>query len=548
MAVILTEYHHEKEQEAIIIKLLLTSFLAYPFFIGLRVSEEKYQLSKARALLVKFMALGFFVVYYFFGFGEGLENPAVIFRFVAMLLFGHLYISLSAFREYKDLKDFWSFNQKIFLFIIEGAVVSAIIFGGLALALLALQELFKVDVSTYLYMDLFLVIAGIFHPLYFLSKLPNPGSGLESTYERYPAFSNVVKYVLIPLVGLYFIILYAFSAKILFTWELPEGWVSKMVLGFSVAGIFTYLVNYRMAEHEDSSILSGFRKWYFPVLAPMVLLIMVAIWRRISDYGFTEPRYIVFVLGIWVGLLSLYFIISKKDDIRVIPFSLAILALISITGPWSAQNVSFNDQLDRLKTTLQNEGLLEGTTFKEANKVVEPEVTKEITSMLEYLTERDTAALRSEFDLTKVKEMDIRSIMDEMGLEPNYARGFNRDIEYRHFLLKSDLPVSTEDFQYFKSFQLYNFNKDLKRIINLDEEGKTAILHTSTGEEIDIPLERFCMKIFKNSDGDYDLSTLSLPFARNQVKGKIVFEELSLVKEGMEFKIQSARGTVLWSE
>ena len=154
------------------------------------------------------------------------------------------------------------------------------------------------------------------------------------------AFKNLTKFILIPITAIYFLILYAFSTKILVTWQLPEGWVGKLVLGFSVAGIFTYLLNFMLVKFDDSVVVKGFRRWFFYILLPMVLLLFVAIGRRIGDYGVTEARYVVAISGAWLLLISVYFILSKRDNIKFIPISLAVFSLLTVLGPLSAFKVS----------------------------------------------------------------------------------------------------------------------------------------------------------------------------------------------------------------
>lgn len=548
LGIILIENSQEDSLEEKLVRLLLTALMAWPFFIGLRLSFEKYNVGLIRRLVVILLALSFFVIYYFHGFQPAIDHVEVVFRLLALLLLGHLYVSFAAFRDRKELRGFWVFNQNIFLHFLEATVVAVIIGAGLSLALLALDELFNANIDSTLYGDLLIVVGGLFHPVYFLSKTPSLQNTTEEKYTSYPAFTNVVRYVLIPLVGLYFIILYAFSAKILFSWELPEGWVSKMVLGFSIAGIFTYLINYRMAEHENSSILSGFRKWYFPVLAPMVILILIAIGRRISDYGITEGRYVVLVLGIWLGLVSLYFIFSKKDDIRVIPVSLALFCFLSILGPWRAVNVSFKSQQDRLEEFLQKENLIKDGTLTVTNLPVEKESISEITGILDFLVERDSVRLRKAFHISDSVEMDIHSIMRSVNLQPERNGFRGRASALRYYTLDKDAPILTDGFDNLLHFQLYGAEENGKNVIYLSKGGSNLIFSVPDGPEISLDLAAFFKKISAKEEGNYNASILSLLFNQEGVSGKIIFENLNLEVDGNDIKARSAAVSVLWSK
>ncbi|MBK8672284.1 MAG: DUF4153 domain-containing protein [Bacteroidetes bacterium] len=65
---------------------------------------------------------------------------------------------------------------------------------------------------------------------------------------------------------------------------------------------------------------------------PLIALLFVSIMKRINDYGITEWRYIGFVLGCWLLILSIYFIFSKSKNIFYIPFSLFIICILGTTG------------------------------------------------------------------------------------------------------------------------------------------------------------------------------------------------------------------------
>ena len=52
----------------------------------------------------------------------------------------------------------------------------------------------------------------------------------------------MIQFILIPLVGLYLLILYVYGLQILFTWELPKGGLTYLILSFSIAGMLAVLL------------------------------------------------------------------------------------------------------------------------------------------------------------------------------------------------------------------------------------------------------------------------------------------------------------------
>ncbi|MBL7797558.1 MAG: DUF4153 domain-containing protein, partial [Saprospiraceae bacterium] len=264
-----------------------------------------------------------------------------------------------------------------------------ILHSGLSLALLAVNELFNLDISGKMYVHLFAVLTGVFQTTFFLYHFPARFQFEEKERSYNVVFKNLCQYILIPIVGLYFLILYAYSIKILVTWDLPQGWVSSLVLGFSVAGIFTYLINYLLPEYSDSKIVQAYRKWFWWVLLPMVGLLFVAIGRRISDYGITPERYFVAHAGVWLLVMCGYFLWSKTDNIKFIPISLGLFVLVAVIGPISAFEVSERNQTTILHSLLEKNGRFEGGVLKAAGSAAPKEDAERIHSCLLLLSKHD---------------------------------------------------------------------------------------------------------------------------------------------------------------
>ncbi|MBC7778246.1 MAG: DUF4153 domain-containing protein, partial [Phycisphaerae bacterium] len=201
-------------------------------------------------------------------------------------------------------------------------------------------------------------------------------------------FRNLCKYILIPIVLLYFVILYAYGAKIGLQWSLPKGWVSSLVIGFSVAGIFTYLLNFYLAEEDNSLIVRGFKRWFWWVLLPLTVLLFIAIGKRIGDYGVTEERFLVAQLGVWLAAACLYFLFSKNDNIKFIPISLALFALVWAFGPLNAFAVSERSQKGILAEILTRNGRFENGKMKPGSIPVTETERYQVSSTILYLERR----------------------------------------------------------------------------------------------------------------------------------------------------------------
>jgi hypothetical protein len=128
-------------------------------------------------------------------------------------------------------------------------------------------------------------------------------------------------------------------------------------------------------------------RWFYFVMVPLTIMLFPAVWRRISEYGVTEGRYIAVATGLWLAGIVLYFIFSKGKSIKAIPGSLGIVSLLICFGPWGAFNISESIQVDRLKDLLTKSSILVDGTIRPAEKAVPFEETRQISSIIGYLHE-----------------------------------------------------------------------------------------------------------------------------------------------------------------
>lgn len=377
------------------IRLWMLAHLGLPLFFAIRILAESQRWPAAAYWGATGLGLAALVGYYFLldpkaeTQFENLQLP----RFFGWLLCAHLFAAVAAYMRRAEVRHFWEFNRRLFANFVAGALYGFVIYGGLAIALLAVDQLFNLKLDENIYARLYFVIFGFFLTFYFLWHTPREFDSEPEQGATGKVLLNLCKYILIPIIGLYFLILYAYSAKILVEWSLPKGWVSSLVLGFSLAGIFTWLLNYRLPESDSSPHIRFFHRWFWPIAAPMTALLFVAISRRIYDYGVTEPRYLVAHTGFWLSLMFLYFLFSRKKDIRIIPISLIIFTLIFLFGPLNAFKISQDSQKDRLEALLIQNGLFADGKARPAKEQLLTDDAYSIESALYFLNNRGALPL-----------------------------------------------------------------------------------------------------------------------------------------------------------
>ena len=93
-----------------------------------------------------------------------------------------------------------------------------------------MEQLFGASIDAKCYLCTGVVCCVTLPLLMFLGLLPQG----EEKHDRLPrsnAFLNgIIRYLFLPLAGGYLLVLYVYAARILIRWELPNGWVSWLVV------------------------------------------------------------------------------------------------------------------------------------------------------------------------------------------------------------------------------------------------------------------------------------------------------------------------------
>jgi hypothetical protein len=149
------------------------------------------------------------------------------------------------------------------------------------------------------------------------------------------------------------------------------------------------LLIFPLRNEEENTWIRSYSRFFYFALLPLIILLFCAIYKRVAPYGITEQRYFLLALAFWLLFITLYFLASRKKDIRLVPLSLCLLAFLSCWGPWGAFSVSLRSQEHRLRGLLEKYGLMANgkiVTGKTGVKVAMKD-RKAISSMTDYLVE-----------------------------------------------------------------------------------------------------------------------------------------------------------------
>ena len=157
---------------------------------------------------------------------------------------------------------FWQYNRTLFLRFLTALLYSAVIYLGLALALLALDKLIGLDIPDHCYMWLLFVVVFVFNTWVFLGGIPRDIAALESVSDYPRSLKVFAQYILIPLVVVYLTILIIYLFKIIITTVWPSGWIGWMVSSVAVVGIVALLLVWPVAGHRENRWVATYTRWF----------------------------------------------------------------------------------------------------------------------------------------------------------------------------------------------------------------------------------------------------------------------------------------------
>jgi hypothetical protein len=233
-----------------------------------------------------------------------------------------LYVSISILLCLACIKDclkndhlFWHFHISLFSRINITALYTSVILGGTSAALGAIDALFKTKLLEHQEIRITILTLWIFMPLFLLTGVPrlkNP----ENLLKYKPQWiKNLSIYVLIPFTTIYLAILYAYMGKIAFQWKLPEGMVSYLVLSFAAFGITSLIIVFPFQKDENSRWTYWYGRFFYFLQFPLLILLGIAIYQRVMDYGITFKRYYVLVLAVWLLFITIFMVMRKNRNL-----------------------------------------------------------------------------------------------------------------------------------------------------------------------------------------------------------------------------------------
>ena len=365
-----------------VLKSIFLMILCIPLTAALELVREKYFSGKnkwiIRALnaVIAIVFIVFYRFYYlyevgkeaFFGNSEKLLATGIIF---------FLFFLLAPIIGKKDEEE--KYFQSVIVDKAVTVLFSVVLFLGLTVVFLTVDRLSLIKLEGKIYVETWLFVVFVFAMIFFASKLKKVDENLEE-YEIHKVFKFLIYFIVIPLITIYTGILYIYFGKMLVTRSWPQGLVSHLILWYTIFSLFIMIMVTPMTKKDP--VAKVFKK-YFPLASiPLLALSIVSISKRISQYGVTELRYFIVLLGIWL----IFCMVSSifKARLSVILISLIAVVYISVFSPINNRRITIMSQNKRLERILIKYGLLkDGKLVK--NSGLNENQKYEITDVLNYI-------------------------------------------------------------------------------------------------------------------------------------------------------------------
>ncbi|MDX1618850.1 MAG: DUF4153 domain-containing protein [Balneolaceae bacterium] len=568
-AIYLTELDYNEESN-LAVKLLMISALGISLFTVVELTSEKKAFRNRMRWAAKLAGALLLLIYFFWlptDIYDTSQKPII--RYILFFLGVHLLVAWLPFSGSGEANGFWQYNKSLFLRFLTAVLYSGVLFIGLSIALLSIDQLFGVEIREEVYLKLWIVLAFMFNTWFFLSGIPENIDSLDKR-EDYPKGLKIfTQYVLMPLVTIYLIILYGYTLKILIEWEWPEGWVANLVLGFSIVGIFALLLLYPIRNRVEYGWIKSVSRNYYIALIPMVILLLLAIWVRISEYSFTENRYFVLIAGLWLGAMALFYIFGDAKNIKIIPASLSALVFLSSFGPWGAFYVSETSQLNRVEDLLAKHQILSEGELRPVSGEVSFEDAREISAIFRYLLEvHGTGSVRHWFDTDseawkritdESAALRAQRMVEELGLE-YIDRWENDRSATRSFTATEREPISAEGYDWLVADLNLNASRNSDTLlvgevtvtVRLEPDSATIGLfreRDSSEPVLSVDLEPMIIRLNAEygRSNSYNIppQEMILTAVNGESRIKLVFRYVQAQRSSGEWRIQNMRTNLL---
>ena len=430
-----------------------------------------YELIKKNKMIVWIISFIFVSGYYWFA----INDLSMITTVRAFVIMGVLFCTYLIIPWFSNNIKVEKFAVKMMIESIISYFYASVLFGGLMLIDFAFETLMDIHPT-----HEFVIFAAAFSYMIVLPMLIF--SRIQEEYKQSKILKILIVNIIMPLLLAYTVVLYMYFIRMLILFEIPNNMITNLVFWYGIIGIFTLFI--ANLYEDDKKWLKVFTK-YFPIITVIPIGIMfMALIIRMSNYGITEPRYTLFIIGIWTLLVMAYLFFTKKEKrvMVVLPISLALICLLIVASPFSMFNVSKtsqNNRFDKLYNNIEN---------------LNADQKSQLLSITEYFQEKHTLSdinnfpnnmevkeFKEKYDLQYIYSIDDRYYGTNVSIENGNSYINTEGYSYMFYTIWEDIRIEDDN-----TFHIYYKKNDL--VININD---TDVLTIDTKKELNGIYEKY---------------------------------------------------------
>ena len=376
-----------------------------------------------------------------------------------------LSIFIAPFFKQKDENGFWVFLMKNAKAAVVAIAISVVLLVAIDGLLFGFFNLFDIKVSARPFVYSAIISSCTIFPILFFSGIPSIDDCLQETPALNKFQTSTNKFIFLPVVSLYILLLYAYIAKIIIQWEMPKGMVSYLVSASMLLMLLRVTLMLPERINPKPSFESKLLKILPAACIPLVILMSVGIMRRISDYGISEDRYYIAAINIFYYIIIAILLIDKiKCKSRYIAIVFCAMFLIVTNGPLSAFNVTHRVWIGSIKAALAEQGFSEfplgmESTEKFYNNLTSKDDPKDnvIASRLKVLNSRHDKEL-AQYIPTENSTRFVTTISGNKNNEEYIIKSYINNSKNSYF----EIPKNATQVNHFYKY----FNKEDYELLN----------------------------------------------------------------------------------
>ena len=325
--------------------LCLLAFLSAGLFISIATSLwGEGQRDRRLRWIVEGVSLGVCALYCVLVFLTDVipnrELPAFKIGNAAWIALVVLLIPFGSFLREKDDLKVWHFILSLCGALLISGIVAWVMTGGLEGLLFGTAALFDFDAGKKLPLVIMIVCTVLLFWMLLLALIPQSERKHNASASMPSFLTKIVSWLLLPLLGCYILVLYAYGLNILIQWELPKGMISWLVSAVMAVYVLCYVLLYPQVTHQESWQSKVLTRWLPIVILPLLVLMSVGVVRRFADYGVTPPRLYLLTLLLWFYAICIVMLVVPRKRFLWIAFSFAALFILSSGHPLNYYRLS----------------------------------------------------------------------------------------------------------------------------------------------------------------------------------------------------------------